>query len=151
MELRGKKVIIIGERDGIQGPAIEACIKSAGAQPLLVQTQCFVWTAAGAFDPEDQESIKNIIDRDGKDNLIVVIGAPDAESTELYAETLVHGDPSWTGALAGIALELPVYHILEPEIKSQVDSEVFQKHLALMDIALDVDKIAEGLNRVRGK
>jgi betaine reductase len=42
MELRGKKVIIIGERDGIQGPAIEACIKSAGAQPLLVQTQCFV-------------------------------------------------------------------------------------------------------------
>jgi glycine reductase len=42
MLLRGKKAIIIGERDGIQGPAIEACIKSAGAEPVLVQTQCFV-------------------------------------------------------------------------------------------------------------
>jgi betaine reductase len=42
MQLKGKKVIIIGERDGIQGPAIEACLRSAGAEPVLVQTQCFV-------------------------------------------------------------------------------------------------------------
>ncbi len=42
MDLKGKKVIVIGERDGIQGPAIEACIRSAGAEPVLVQTQCFV-------------------------------------------------------------------------------------------------------------
>lgn len=42
MNLKGKKVIIIGERDGIQGPAIEACIKSAGAYPVMTQTQCFV-------------------------------------------------------------------------------------------------------------
>jgi glycine reductase len=42
MELRGKKVIIIGERDGVQGPAIAECIKSAGGEPVLVQTQCFV-------------------------------------------------------------------------------------------------------------
>ncbi len=42
MELKGKKVIIIGERDGVQGPAIEACVRSAGAEPLLVLTQCFV-------------------------------------------------------------------------------------------------------------
>jgi len=42
MKLQGKKVIVIGERDGIQGPAIEACVRSAGAEPVLVQTQCFV-------------------------------------------------------------------------------------------------------------
>jgi glycine reductase len=42
MQLRGKKAIVIGERDGIQGPAIEACVRSAGAEPVLVQTQCFV-------------------------------------------------------------------------------------------------------------
>jgi glycine reductase len=42
MELKGKKVIVIGERDGVQGPAIEACVKSAGAEPVLIQTQCFV-------------------------------------------------------------------------------------------------------------
>jgi betaine reductase len=42
LQLRGKKAIIIGERDGIQGPAIAACVESAGAVPVLVQTQCFV-------------------------------------------------------------------------------------------------------------
>ena len=42
MKLKGKKVIIIGERDGIQGPAIEACVMSAGGKPVVIQTQCFV-------------------------------------------------------------------------------------------------------------
>ncbi len=42
MQLKGKKVIIVGERDGVQGPAIEACVKSAGAEPVAIQTQCFV-------------------------------------------------------------------------------------------------------------
>ena len=42
MELKGKKVIVIGERDGVPGPTIEICIKNAGAEPVLSQTQCFV-------------------------------------------------------------------------------------------------------------
>ena len=61
----------------------------------------------------------------------------------------MHGDPSWAGPLAGVALELPVYHIMEPEITSQIDPEVYKEHLALMDIALDVDKISEALNKLR--
>ncbi len=149
--LKDKKVIIIGERDGVQGPAIEACIKSAGAEPVLVQTQCFVWTAAGALDLDGQEDIKRAVDQYGKDNLVVILGAPDADSAELYAETVVHGDPSWAGPLAGVAMELPVYHIMEPEIKAQIAPEVYKEHLALMEIALDVEKIVEGLNRVRAQ
>lgn len=42
MELRGKRVIVIGERDGVSGAAIEACLKTAGAEVLYVETQCFV-------------------------------------------------------------------------------------------------------------
>ena len=42
VDLKGKKVIVIGERDGVQGPAIEACVKSAGGVPVMVQTLCFV-------------------------------------------------------------------------------------------------------------
>lgn len=61
----------------------------------------------------------------------------------------MHGDPSWVGPLAGVALELPVYHIMEPELKAQIDPKVYEEHLALMEIALDVDKIVEGLNRAR--
>lgn len=42
MDIKGKKVIAIGERDGVQGPAISECVKSAGAEVILEQTQCFV-------------------------------------------------------------------------------------------------------------
>ena len=42
MDLNGKRVIIVGERDGVPGPAIEECVKSVGAVPVMVQTQCFV-------------------------------------------------------------------------------------------------------------
>jgi len=42
MKLAGKRVLAIGERDGVNGAAIEACVKSAGAGVLYVETQCFV-------------------------------------------------------------------------------------------------------------
>jgi len=38
----GKKVLCIGERDGIPGSAIAECIKTAGGEPVLQLTQCFV-------------------------------------------------------------------------------------------------------------
>ncbi len=47
----------------------------------------------------------------------MILGAPDADSAELYAETVVNGDPSWVGPLAGVAMNLPVFHIMEPELK----------------------------------
>ena len=55
------------------------------------------------------------------------------------------------GPLAGVALNLPVFHIMEPEIKQQIDPEVYKEHLELMEMALDVEAITQGLNRVRGE
>lgn len=81
--------------------------------------------------------------------MIVVLGSPDADSAEIYAETVTKGDPSYAGALAGIELGLPVYHITEPEIKEQVDPEVYQEQVGLMEIALEVDKIAAAMRKVR--
>ena len=86
-----------------------------------------------------------------KDDLVVLLGSPDADSSELYAETLINGDPSWIGPLAGVSLDLPVYHILEPEISNQISPAVFKEHLELLEIALDVEAITEGINRVRNK
>jgi len=38
----GKKVIIIGDRDGIPGPAMEECLKSTEAEVVFSSTECFV-------------------------------------------------------------------------------------------------------------
>lgn len=40
--LKGKKVAILGDRDGIPGPAIEECVKSGGAEVIFSTTECFV-------------------------------------------------------------------------------------------------------------
>ena len=40
--LEGKKAIIIGDRDGITGPAIAECVKTAGAEVVFSSTECFV-------------------------------------------------------------------------------------------------------------
>ena len=42
MQLKGKKVIALGERDGVQGTAIANCARSAGADVVLEVTHCFV-------------------------------------------------------------------------------------------------------------
>ena len=40
--LEGKKVAILGDRDGIPGPALEECVQSAGAEVVFSTTECFV-------------------------------------------------------------------------------------------------------------
>ena len=40
--LDGKKVIIIGDRDGVPGPAIAECVKTAGGGVVFASTECFV-------------------------------------------------------------------------------------------------------------
>jgi hypothetical protein len=63
--------------------------------------------------------------------------------------TVKEGDPSWAGALAGAQLGLPVYHVTEPEVKAEVAPEVYDEHVALMAMVLDVDDIIDAVREVR--
>ncbi len=38
----GKQVVVLGERDGIAGPAIAECVKNAGGNVAFSSTECFV-------------------------------------------------------------------------------------------------------------
>ena len=40
--LENKKVIVIGDRDGIPGPAIAECVKTAGGEVVFASTEFFV-------------------------------------------------------------------------------------------------------------
>lgn len=42
MQLKGKKVIVIGERDGVQAEAISTCVEAAEAEVVYAVTECFV-------------------------------------------------------------------------------------------------------------
>ena len=80
---------------------------------------------------------------------MVLLGTPNAESSKLYGLTVTEGDPAWAGVLAGVSLELPVFHIMEPEIKSQVDSQVYEEQVGITEMVLDTDEIIETMQQIR--
>jgi glycine reductase len=91
----------------------------------------------------------SVVDTQGKDGLVVVLGSPSVESAEIYARTVTEGDPSWVGPLAGVSLGLPVYHVLEPEMKRQFASEVYDEQVSIMESVLDTDEIITAVRAVR--
>ena len=102
------------------------------------------------MDLAHQEAILQVVKDKGKENVMVVLGSPDPESAEIAAETVVNGDPTFSGPLAGVSLGLPVYHILEPEIRQAVDPEVYRREVGLMEAVLPSEEIAATVRRIRG-
>jgi len=149
--LKGKKVIIIGDRDGIPGQAIEECVKTAGADVVFSSTECFVWTAAGAMDLENQKRVKDLAEKYGAENIVVILGASEGEASGLAAETVTNGDPTYAGPLTGVQLGLSVFHIVEPEIKNEVDEKVYEEQVGMMEMVLDVDDIIAEMSPIREK
>jgi glycine reductase len=93
------------------------------------------------MDPENQDRIKSLVDEHGAEDLIVVLGAADLEALEVAAETLTLGDPAYVGPLAGVQLGLPVMHILEDDVKENVDPAVWEEQVGLLEMTLDVEQI----------
>ena len=147
--LKDKKIVIIGDRDGIPGQAIEECVKTAGGQIVFSSTECFVWTSAGAMDLENQKRVKEFAEKYGAENLVVVLGAAEGEAAGLAAETVTNGDPTFAGPLTGVQLGLTVYHICEPEIKEEVDELVYDEQASMMEMVLDVDDIINEMSAIR--
>ncbi len=148
---KDKKVIVIGDRDGVPGPAIEECLKSTDSEVVFSSTECFVWTAAGAMDLENQKRVKDFADQYGAENLVVVLGAAEGEAAGLAAETVTAGDPTFAGPLTGVQLGLKVYHVVESEFKSEVDQEVYEDQVGMMEMVLDVDDIVSEMTDIRGQ
>ena len=69
------------------------------------------------------------------------------ENQAALAQTVVAGDPSYAGPLAGVPLGLPVFHVFEPEVRDQVPGDVYEAQAALMEMSLDRDAILNGLAR----
>ena len=58
------------------------------------------------MDLQSQEAILKATQTHDKADLLVLLGSPDPESATIAAETVVMGDPSYAGALAGAQLGL---------------------------------------------
>jgi len=101
------------------------------------------------MDMENQAAIKRLVEENGADNLVVVLGAAALEGAEITAETVTVGDPSFAGPLAGVSLRLPVYHILEPEVKKAIPQDVFEQQAGFMEMVVDTEEIGRKFKEIR--
>jgi glycine reductase len=107
------------------------------------------------MDAENQAHVKKIAedagDGDASDNLIVVLGASDIEGALISAETVTVGDPSFTGPLSGVSLGLPVYHILEQEMREAIPEDVYEENVGIWVLTVDTEQIAMEFRTIREK
>ena len=99
------------------------------------------------MDLENQARIKELTEKYGKDDLIVVLGGAEAEASGLAAETVATGDPTFAGPLSGVSLGLKAYHVFE--LKDEVDADVYDEQIGMMEMVLDVDEIVNEVKTYR--
>jgi betaine reductase len=101
------------------------------------------------MDSESQAAIKKLVDETGAENLVVVLGSANPDLAEVAARTVTVGDPSFAGPLAGVSLKLPVYHILEPEVKEAIPAEVYERQAGFMAMIVDTEEIGRRFREAR--
>ncbi len=100
---------------------------------------------------ENQGIIKRLADQYGPENLAVVLGNGEANGVEVFAETVTQGDPTYAGPLAGVALKIPVYHVLEEEVMAEVPEKLRDEKLQLSSLVIDVEPMRQALRASREK
>jgi len=103
------------------------------------------------MDLENQQRVKDLTEKYGADNVVVLLGAAEAEASGLAAETVTAGDPTFAGSLAGVQLGLRVYHVVESQFKDEVDAGVYDDQIGMMEMVLDVDSIIEEMTNIRSE
>src|ERR1700746_2742763 len=103
------------------------------------------------MDVQSQEAIRRLVDQHGKDKLLVLLGAPDPESAEIAAETVVLGAPSYAGPLAGAQLGLAVHHGLDPEIRREIPPDVWEAQVGVMADVLNAGALTAAVAAMRGR
>lgn len=101
------------------------------------------------MDLEIQQRVKDFTEKFGAENIVVILGGAEAEASGLSAETVCAGDPTYAGPLAGIALGLGVYHIVEPEMKEEFDDAIYDEQCGMMEMVLDIDAIIGEVKPIR--
>ncbi len=103
------------------------------------------------MDLENQKRVKELSEKHGPENIVILLGAAEGEAAGLAAETVTAGDPTFAGPLTGVSLGLQTYHVCEQEIKSEIDADLYEEQVGMMEMVLDVDDIAKEMQAIRSE
>ena len=164
-KLKGKQVIIYGERDQVPSDIIKKAVIAAGATVLRDETACFSWGSAESVGTADQKFAKDAIDKYGAENIVVILGfinlftfnsfegefGEEGSAGWTTMKIYLDGDPSGAGALSqdnppGIKCYSPF------EFKDQIPKDVWEEALEDFEIleGESIEKSIERMKEIRG-
>jgi len=82
---------------------------------------------------------------------VLVFGLNEPGNLRIMATTFKDGDPSYAGALGGIALGLKSYHIFE--LKDEIPDDVWAREMAFKELEVEdalIEKICRLMREIRG-
>ena len=82
---------------------------------------------------------------------MLVFGLNEPGNLRIMATTFKDGDPSYAGALGGIALGLKSYHIFE--LKDEIPAEVWAREMAFKELEVEdalTEQIGTIMREIRG-
>jgi glycine reductase len=82
---------------------------------------------------------------------VLVFGLNQPFNLRIMATTFKDGDPSYAGALGGIALGLKSYHIFE--LKPEVPADVWEREMAFKELEIEdeaIEQICATMREIRG-
>ncbi len=100
----------------------------------------------------EQEQVKRLAEEHGPSSLIVVLGLNEPDNLRIMATTFREGDPSYVGALAGVALGLRCYHILE--LKDEIPAGVWAEQMQMEELQIGDElreRILDTMREARGE
>jgi glycine reductase len=95
--------------------------------------------------------VKQLAEQYGADQLVVVFGLNEPFNLRIMATTFKDGDPSYAGALGGVALGLRSYHILE--LEDEIPPDVWREQMAMEALQIEderAEQIRTTMREIRG-
>jgi glycine reductase len=89
--------------------------------------------------------VKKLAEEYGNQDLIVIFGLNQPFTLRIMAQTFRDGDPSYAGPLAGVALGLKSYHILE--LKEHVPKDVWDEQMGMNELEIE-DEVLENILQI---
>jgi betaine reductase len=96
--------------------------------------------------------VKALAERHGAGELVLVFGLNQPFNLRIMATTFRDGDPSYAGALGGVALGLASYHIFE--LKDVIPEDVWEREMAFKELEMEeaeIDAICTLMREIRGE
>ena len=101
------------------------------------------------MDLEDQWKILQLLKSHDRDSLVVFLGCPDAESSQIQAETVTWGGPSMMWPLWNFAGNLPVFHVIEDNTLAFIPEDFVELYMGRYLNRLDGESIRQRMEAVR--